>query len=250
MADKKPISRMNKSELEKLAKKEGVEVPEGASKEQLYEALKASRADAPESEVPPTSGPDDVASSAEVGGPGSIDPNTGETIPVTDPDYTGGDVPPAETLFDGGPQPPQPTGSDEGGVRPLDQTSAPGFKTEGAVAAAKAEAKAGRKAAREAAKEREAAERAAAREPEFNPGISVSQPRAVGTFLTITGEKFPPRTRVDINLSHSRTPTGERVSRTDPEGTVQISLLPAPGKQSVTFKAGDYSASAEFEVAE
>lgn len=250
MADKKPISKMNKDELEKLAKKEKVEVPEGASKTDLYDAIREARGEppAPQSVVPPTSGPDDVHSSAVEGGPGSIDPETGETVPVSDPDSTGGDVPPAETLADGGPEPPQPTGSDEGGQKPLDQTSAPGFKTEGEVAAAKAEEKARRKAAREAEKESTAAEEPAAGS---KLRIGLGQPRAENTALTIDIAGATPRASVAVALSNGRFPHGEsRVTlRADAEGDAQATFYPSAGELTITARAGDDEATRTTDIA-
>jgi hypothetical protein len=253
----KPLSKMNKAELEKLAKKEKVNVPEDASKADLYDALKADReadaptaltdpgdsdeAPAPDSVVPPSSGPDDVMSSSMFDGkPGSVDPETGKTVPYEQP-YTGERVAPAETLVDGGPEPPQPRGGDEP-EKPLEQTAAPGFKTEGDVAAAKAEAAAGRKAARQRQRETRVRE-----QPQ--PGIAVSEPRAQHTLLTITGRHFPPGKPVKVHLSASRTPSGLTTLRADPDGTVQLSIYPDPGEQSVTFEGDGVSASADFTVA-
>lgn len=186
MADK-PLSKMNKAELEKLAKKEKVNVPEDASKADLYDALKADR----EADAPTT---------------------------LTDPG--GGDEP----------------------EKPLEQTAAPGFKTEGDVAAAKAEAAAGRRAARQRQRETRVRE-----QPQ--PGIAVSEPRAQHTLLTITGRHFPPGKPVKVHLSASRTPSGLTTLRADPDGTVQLSIYPDPGEQSVTFEGDGVSASADFTVA-
>lgn len=198
----------------------------------------------PESELPGGPTIDLRVVAGEAQGEGSVE-STGRRAGLSDP------IPPATRQADGAPQPPQPTGADTASG-PIGQVSKPG--TLASVSTATNAANARRMQKEDGGKERAAALRSDQTtdrpdDVQPNPGIELSAPLAQNTLLTITGRNFPPRERVTVDLSHSATPSGVTLLRTDQDGTVQVSIFPAPGKQSVSFKAETAEASAQFEVA-